>query len=280
MFFKKALMFASLIVLAVGGIIAISFFGMRGYSPVGIGAIPVMAPVQKSVSCVVYAIKDVWNHYFFLVSAAKQNDELKKALGDVLEQNNQCKETSLANIRMRYMLNFRKKTGQEVLVAEVIAKDPSPWFKSLVIDKGTQDGVKKGLPVVVPEGIAGIITEASSRYSKVQMIIDRNAAVDALVQRSRARGILKGNASGQCLFQYVPRKHDVEVGDTLVSSGLDGVFPKGLRVGEVSVVNKSGTGIFQEVVVSPYADFEKLEEVLVVLNPPKYEFTDEDEDEE
>jgi len=82
------------------------------------------------------------------------------------------------------------------------------------------------------------------------------------------------------LFQYIPRKHDVEMGDTLVSSGLDGVFPKGLRVGEVAVVNKSGTGIFQEVIVSPYADFEKLEEVLVILNPPKYQFVEEDEDEE
>jgi rod shape-determining protein MreC len=111
--------------------------------------------------------------------------------------------------------------------------------------------------------------EAAGTYSKVLLIIDQNNAVDALVQRSRARGLVTGAAAGQCIFKYVLLKNDVKIGDTLISSGLDGVFPKGLRVGLVSNVIRSNAGIFQEVRVTPFVDFEKLEEVLVVLNPPE-----------
>jgi rod shape-determining protein MreC len=122
---------------------------------------------------------------------------------------------------------------------------------------------------VVPKGIAGQVTEVSSHYSKVLLIIDPNSAVDALVQSDRARGIIKGDAAGRCLFKYVLRKNDIAVGDIVVSSGLDGVFPKGLAVGKVSSIFKPKAGIFQEVTVTPYVDFEKLEEVLVVLNPKR-----------
>jgi len=116
------------------------------------------------------------------------------------------------------------------------------------------------------------VVDVSSRYSKVMLIIDRNSSVDALVQRTRARGIIKGEASGHCLFKYVLRKDDVRAGDKIVASGLDGVFPKGLPVGDVKEVIRRTSGVFQEVRVVPYIDFEKLEEVLVILNPPKYQF--------
>ena len=153
-------------------------------------------------------------------------------------------------------LKFKKNIDERVLAAEVIAKDPSPWFKTVLIDKGNHDGVEKGMAVVIPEGIAGQTTEVSAHYSKVLLIIDHNSAVDALVQRDRARGIIKGGSAGQCLFKYVLRKHDVVVDDIVVSSGLDGVFPKGLPVGYVSGVIKPKSGIFQEVTVTPYVDFE------------------------
>lgn len=274
-------MIAGIVVLVTFSIVALSITTIRGRSIFGTSAMPLIAPVQTIISRSVYLLKDIWNHYFFLVSTAKRNDELKKELAIVLDQDNQCKETALANIRLRYLLEFRKKIGtDQLVVGQVIAKDPSPWFSSLIIDKGLKDGINKGLPVVVYEGIVGVVTEVSHRYSKVQLIVDRNTAVDALVQRSRARGIVKGNGSGACLFNYIPRKHDIEVGDVLVSSGLDGIFPKGLRVGEISVVNKSGTDIFQEVIVEPRTDFEKLEEVIVLLNPAIYEPSKEDNEDE
>ena len=157
-----------------------------------------------------------------------------------------------------------------VLAAEVIGKDPSPWFKTVTIDKGSADGVARGLPVVISEGIAGLVTDVTYSYAKVLLIIDQNSAVDALIQRSRARGVIKGGFSKRCFLKYVLRKYDIGIGDVVVSSGLDGVFPKGLRIGYVSSVVKQKAGIFQEITVMPYINFEKLEEVLILLDPPTH----------
>jgi len=264
------------VALIVVNIIILSVNSSR-YSSYGSGRIAIffISPFQKTVTQSVQFFKNIWAQYFFLVSVAKENDNLKKAINHAIDKNNKYREVEISNFRLRNLLNFRKTMTNQVLVAEVIGRDPSPWFKTIIIDKGKSDGVEKGLPVVVPEGIAGQIIDISYNYSKVLLIIDQNSAADALVQRTRARGLIEGQSDGRCLFKYVLRKHDIKVGDTVVSSGLDGVFPKGLRIGDVSEIIKFNSGIFQEVTVKPYIDFEKLEEVLVVLNPPKHDFVSE-----
>jgi rod shape-determining protein MreC len=271
MFSKKMVMIVGVIVMIAVNIILLSVFNRRyiSYYRPGRIAVSVIAPFQKASSKSIRFLRDIWHHYFFLVHAAKENESLKNALNEAFEKNIRYEEIKLSNSRLRSLLNFEKTMTDQVLPAEVIGKDPSPWFKTVLIDKGKEDGVVRGMAVVVPKGIAGQITEVSSHYSKVLLIIDPNSAVDALVQRDRARGIIKGDAAGQCLFKYVLRKHDIAIGDIVVSSGLDRVFPKGLAVGQVSGVFKPKAGIFQEVTVTPYIDFEKLEEVLVVLNPKK-----------
>jgi rod shape-determining protein MreC len=271
MFSKKMVMIVGVIAMIGVNIILLSVFNRRyiSYYRPGRIAVSVIAPFQKASSKSIRFLKDTWYHYFFLVHAAEENDELKKALNKSVEKNVRYRELELSNARLRNLLNFEKTMTDPVLSAEVIGKDPSPWFKTILIDKGKQDGVGRGMAVVVPKGIVGQITEVSSHYSKVLLIIDPNSAADALVQRDRARGIIKGDAAGELAFKYVLRKHDIAVGDIVVSSGLDGVFPKGLAVGQVSGVFKPKAGIFQEVTVTPYVDFEKLEEVLVVLNPKK-----------
>jgi rod shape-determining protein MreC len=142
----------------------------------------------------------------------------------------------------------------------------------VIIDKGSSDGLQKGLPVVLPTGIAGQVIEVSGRYAKVMLIIDRNSAVDALVQRSRARGIIKGASADRCRFEFVLRKHDVQIGDTVIASGLDGVYPKGLRIGRVTDLSERSSDIFYEIMVTPFVDYEKLEEVLVILRPKTQAF--------
>lgn len=224
-----------------------------------------IAPFQNMITGTIRFTEDIWSHYFYLASAAKENAHLKKALNQSVESHNQYIETELTNRRLRSFLEFKKKTTSRVVAAEVVGRDPSPWFKTIIIDKGITDSVKQGLPVVVTNGVAGQVMSVSSGYAKVLLITDRNSAVDALVQRSRARGIIKGFSSDRCFFQYVLRKNDVKVGDTVVTSGLDGVYPKGLRIGRVSGVVRRNAGMFQKVEVTPYVDFEKLEEVMVVL---------------
>ena len=264
-------MIVGVVVMMAVNIILLSVFNRRyiSYYRPGRIAVSVIAPFQKASSKSIRFLKDIWYHYFFLVHVAKENENLQKALDKALEKNIRYKEIQLSDSRLRSLLNFKKSMADPVLSAEVIGKDPSPWFKTILIDKGKEDGLARGMSVVVPKGIAGQITEVSSHYSKVLLIIDPNSAVDALVQSGRARGIIKGDAAGQCLFKYVLRKHNIKIGDVVVSSGLDGVFPKGLAVGRVSNVYKPKAGIFQEVTVTPFVDFEKLEEVLVVLNPKK-----------
>lgn len=231
--------------------------------------IPVVSPFQKIVTHSIRSIKSLWQNYFYLVSVAQENRELKKALSLSNEKNNQCSETEFFNSRLRAYFKFKERTEHTVVAAEIIAKDSSTWFKTIIIDKGFDDGVGTGMPVVVPEGIAGQIIDVAAKYSKALLIIDRNSAVDALVQRTRARGVIKGESDDKCFFKYALRKHDILQGDVIVSSGLDGVYPKGLRLGHVVNVVKKDSGIFQEVKVEPFVDFEKLEEVLIVLNLEK-----------
>jgi len=226
----------------------------------------IMAPFQDAVSNSLNFLKNIWNNYFSLVAAAEENRSLKKALNEAEARNNFCYEAELSNIRLRHLFDFKKTLTDEVIAAEVIGKDPSAWFQTIIIDKGSADGVLKGLPVVASEGIVGQVTDAAVHYSKVLLITDGNSAVDALVQRTRARGLVQGYRSGLCTLKYVLRKDDVTSQDIIVTSGLDGVFPKGLRVGYVSKVIRRNSGIFQEVDVTPYTDFEKIEEVLVILN--------------
>lgn len=274
MFSKKMVMVIGVVVLIAVNIILLSVFNRRyiSYYNPGRIAISLIAPFQKASTSSIRFLRDIWLHYFFLVHVAKENDNLEKELGRAFEKNIQLKELKLSNSRLRSLLNFQETITDRVLSAEVVGKDPSPWFKTILIDKGKGDGVEKGMAVVIPKGIAGQVTDVSSHYSKVLLIIDQNSAVDALVQGDRARGIIQGGSGGQCIFKYVLRKHDIATGETVVSSGLDGVFPKGLGVGFVSSVHKPKSGIFQEVTVTPYVDFEKLEEVLIVLNPKQKEF--------
>lgn len=274
MFSKKMVMIIGMIVLIAVNIILLSVFNRRyiSYYKPGRIAISLIAPFQKASTSSIRFVRDIWRHYFIMVNVAKENDNYQKALNKAFEDNIQLKELKLSNSRLRNLLNFEKTITDRVLSAEVIGKDPSPWFKTVLIDKGKNNGVETGMAVVVPKGIAGQVTDVSANYSKVLLIIDHNSAVDALAQNDRARGIIKGGMAGQCLFKYVLRKHDIEIGDIVISSGLDGVFPKGLAVGYVSAVLKPKSGIFQEVTVIPYVDFEKLEEVLIVLNPKKKQF--------
>ncbi|MEJ2039183.1 MAG: rod shape-determining protein MreC, partial [Desulfosarcinaceae bacterium] len=227
-------------------------------------ALPVVGPFQRMIIHSTHFCRDIWEHYFMLLSVARDNDRLREDLRKARALNDQGREVMLANRRLRDLLSLKEHLEQVTIAAQVIGKDPSPWFQTIIVDKGMADGVQKGLPVVNPEGIVGLVIEATGHYAKVRLITDPNSAVDALVQKNRARGIIKGGTSGYCVLNYVLRKHDVAVGDRIVSSGMDTVFPKGLPIGQVSDIIKYEAGIFQDVTVTPYVDFERLEEVLII----------------
>jgi rod shape-determining protein MreC len=269
MFSRTSVIIFFVVVLLAVNIIGVSMVGTRKL-PFDTGRIIISAvsPFQKLVEYTTHRLKDVWRHYFLLVSVSKENDCLRDQVRFLENELVESSEIKLANDRLRKLLIFKERTSLKMLATSVIAKDPSTLFKTIMIDKGHSSGLSPGLPVVLPEGIVGQIVSVADNYSKVLLITDGNSAVDALVQRTRARGMVKGSTLEDCRLAYALRKHDIREGDILISSGLDGVFPKGLRLGFVKEAVKDSSGIFQDVTVKPFVDFEKIEEVLVVLTPP------------
>ena len=269
MFSRRMILVVAVLMLLLFNIAALMVSSSRPASGGGAAqvALHLTAPFQEGITASLRWMRSIWHGYFNLISTAEENEGLRLEVARLRQELNGYNELKLLDERMRSLLSFKKAKARNMVAAEVTGKDASPWYRTLIIDKGTDDGVAKGQPVVVPDGIVGQVIEASSRYAKVLLVTDRNSSVDVLVQATRARGILKGGGVGQCEFAYANRNNTITKGQRIVSSGLDGVFPKGFFVGTVSQVNKGVSGIFQEVVVTPSVTFERLEEVLVVMTP-------------
>ncbi|WDP92957.1 MAG: rod shape-determining protein MreC [Desulfobacter sp.] len=262
-----------LIIIGVGLFIAVNFtvitMTSRQSLPVSGAerlAISLTSPFQYVVTRVVGFGESVWTTYFAAVLAVEENHELRRELARAIEIQNRYEELELENARLKKFVNFTGSVPATYVAAQVIARDPSPWFKTIMIDKGSADGLEKGAPVLVSEGIVGQIIEVSTGFSRVLLITDRNSAVDALVQNSRVRGMVKGNNEDTCSFVYALRKDEVNPGEMIVSSGMDQVFPKGLKIGRVLDVKKVHSQLFQDIIIETSVDFDKLEEVLVYKN--------------
>ncbi len=226
----------------------------------------VMAPFQKTVTGGMNQIVYVINHYVLLTSAKIENDGLKKENSRFAEIVSNMREIQRENERLRKLLAFKEKYLASGVSAEVIARDTTSEYQTIRINKGGDVGLKVRMPVMTPEGIVGQLITVWQHYSDVLLLTDQNHAIDIIVQRSRARGVVKGGDRLKCEIHYLARTDDVVVGDILVSSGIEGIFPKGLLVGTIGLIEKKKFGVSQRVVVSPAVDLSKLEEVLVITN--------------
>jgi rod shape-determining protein MreC len=229
-------------------------------------AVEIAAPFQRLFTGTVSLVRDMWRSYFFLVQTRQENLLLKRRINLLEIENSKYQELLLANQRLRNLLRFRENTNEPLLAARVIGWDPSGLFKSIILDKGESDGLTRNMPVVNSEGVVGRIVSISPNYAQALLITDQNSAIDGLVQSSRARGMLKGGGSDGCYFDYVIKTSEIETGDRIVTSGLGGIFPKGLSLGAVKEINDSPNMLFKGVRVTPAVDFSKLEEVLIVLS--------------
>jgi rod shape-determining protein MreC len=226
------------------------------------------SPFQKASTLIIKTVQGTFQQYVFLVNLEKENRALKKRIAELQEENHRIREMKLANERLRELLSFREKNSPSMIGAEVIGQDPSSWFKSITIDKGERDGVKKGMAVVSPAGVIGQILKTAPGYATVLLITDYNSAIDSIVERTRAKAIVEGMGENRCQLKYLRRAEEVALGDVVVTSGLGGNFPKGLMVGEIKRVDKKGHGVFQFAELIPSVDMTQLEEVLVILEPP------------
>ncbi len=222
------------------------------------------SPVQSAASSIIKAVQGAAEHYFLLVRVQKENELLRRRVAELQEQNHQMKEMAVANERFRRLLQFREAMGTKMVAAEVIGQDPSSWFKSVTINKGERDGVQKGMAVITPDGVVGQVLKTSPHYATLLLLTDYNSAIDAIVQRTRAKAIVEGKEENRCQLKYLLRSEDVVEGDVVVTSGFGGKFPKGLLVGEIRKVEKRSHGVFQYAELVPSVDFTKLEEVFVL----------------
>ncbi len=222
-----------------------------------------MAPLQRTTVAVGRGVEGTWRGAVELWNARAENAALRARARSLEQDLGRLAEVELENGRLRRLLAFRESLQGDVLTARVVGHDATGLARTLLIDRGDSDGVAKGAAVLVPEGIVGQVFLVSGNAARILLVSDHNSGVDALVQRSRARGIVQGTVDGGCGLKYVKRTEDVQVGDAVVTSGADGIFPKGLPIGRVTSIDKRGRGLFQSAEVQPRVDFEQLEEVLV-----------------
>lgn len=228
--------------------------------------VQIVAPFQKLFRTTIGHVESFWMDYFLLVDVRRENEELKKEIAHSRWEIIRYRELLATHERLRELLRFKETIDRPVVAAQVIGLDPTGWFQSVIIDKGKRDGIQWDMAVVNAEGIVGRVVAVSMDYAKVLLIVDQNSAVDCLIQSSRDRGMVRGLSHNRCTLDYMSKSSEVAAGDRVVTSGLGGVFPKGLPVGTVASVKEGAENLFKEIEVIPTVDFSRLEEVLVILN--------------
>lgn len=221
-------------------------------------------PLQSAITQLGHVVSGVWRHYAALVGLRLENEALRQRILELEQEAVRLAEIEQTNRRLENLLGFRESLRGEAYVAQIIGKDPSPWFRSFVVNKGSSGGVRKGMAVLSPYGVVGQVIQVSPHASRVLLITDHNSGVDALVQRSRARGIVEGAVEDGCVMKYLKRGEDMRVGDRVVTSGFDGIFPKGVVIGHVKAIPAGSAGLMQVAEIEPTVPFDRLEEVLVV----------------
>jgi rod shape-determining protein MreC len=224
------------------------------------------SPIQNILTSATSSISDVFDHYFFLVETSKENDRLLLEVNLLSKKNNDLLERNKFLKRSDNLIEFIDDGERPFVIAKVIGYDATQWSKVIFINRGTNDKVQKNSSVINNAGVIGHVIHTSSNSSKVLLITDSRSAVDSLFQETRESGITVGTGENICEMKFVPISAKVNLGDKVLSSGLGGVFPKGLVVGTVVDIVKKSQELFQDIMVAPSADLSNVEEVIVLLS--------------
>jgi rod shape-determining protein MreC len=234
----------------------------------------VIAEGQRVASSAVSGALHVWSGYIGLRHLKGENDALRHEVAAAQIAVQEQRALAERTLGLQRLLDLRNSLHLRTEAAEIIGGAANPDFRTVTVNKGTNNGVRADMAVLAPAGVVGRVVTPSLRAAKVQLLIDRNAAAGALIERTRAQGIVMGASDERLQMEYVSDVFDVLVGDVVVTSGIDGIYPKGFVIGRVESVEKSGRA-YRRIVVKPAVDFSGLEEVLVVTSPtPAREATD------
>lgn len=222
------------------------------------------SPVQKVLSGSIKGVRDAWMRYLFLVGLQEENKNLKKKINELNAVIVSYQESYQEAQRLKKLQYIADNSNYRFITARVIGREQAAISRTVMINKGSADGLKNGMPVVASPGLIGRLVDVSWHVSRVLLFIDENSNVDAIVQRNRTQGIISGAGSRGMILKYVSKTQDVQVGDIVVSSGMGGVFPKGWLIGRVIRVDRQDGGLFLKIYVAPFTDFSKLEEVMIL----------------
>jgi rod shape-determining protein MreC len=225
-----------------------------------------IAPAQKVISTSVKSVNDAWLRYVLLVGIEEENKNLKNKINELKAALILYQEGYLEAQRLRKLLDLRDDYNYHFISARVIDREQAALSKTILINKGATYGLKTGMPVIAPPGLIGRLVDVSWHVSKVLLFIDENSNVGAIVQRTRTQGIISGAGPRGLILKYISKTQDVKEGDVIVSSGMGGVFPKGLLIGQVSHVDRQDASLFLKINVAPFVDFSKLEEILILAS--------------
>jgi rod shape-determining protein MreC len=226
----------------------------------------VIRPFQQAIFSVHFRVKSAWNSYVSLVDVQVENQALKDEIVKLRQENGELLNKEIENKRLKKLLQLKNRNEFPMIASQVMGEDALGWYRTLFINRGSEDGVAPEMPVVVAEGVVGRIMKTSTDMSRVLLLTDPNLALDCRVVRTRDRGVVTGSLERGCTLRYIPINSDVKPGDQIVTSGLDGIFPRGLAVGHVESVRKGAQGLFLEAQIKPAVNFSDIEEVLVILS--------------
>jgi rod shape-determining protein MreC len=228
------------------------------------------AEVQRVATSAIGSVRDGWSNYFALQEIRRENVELRDEVSKLRVGLQQERALAEQTRTLQQLLDLRSSIKLSTTAAAVIAGGASPEFRTITIDKGTGDGIAPDMAVIAPAGVVGRIVLPTPRAAKVQLLIDRDAAAGAIVERSRAQGVLVGTGTERLRLDHVPGTAEIKVGDRVVTSGIEGIYPKGFAIGQIESFERRA-GEFTAVMIRPAVEFSNLEVVLVVVTPAQTE---------
>lgn len=251
-------------ILALWGV-ASHNFNLKDVSMFESFLIEAFAPIQRGTMSMKEKITHMFDHYILIVNTSMQNEKLTKKVQTLENKIFELNEVEKENERLKQLLQFGAEIPREKVLAQVVSWDSSNEFKVLRVNKGRNHGLKNMSPVITMDGLVGYVYRLSANYADILTILDQNNRVDAIVARTRSHGIIEGIGDFQCRLKYVTRTEMVEVDDEVITAGLGNIYPKGIRIGRITQIDKENYGITQSIEIQPSVNFHKLEEVVVLV---------------
>jgi rod shape-determining protein MreC len=264
-----------LVALVLGHLIAISrqVDAGDGQSLLHRAVFSLLSPPQRLVGGTLRGVSGIWSRYVDLRGVHDENERLRQRVSELDAALRERRRLARETERLREVLGLQRILPYESIAAEVIAREGVPWFRTITVDRGSDAGVELNAPAISPSGVVGRVVAVGLWASRIQLLLDRDCGVGVMIESSGVTGVVSGqigladSGTADLMMNYVPAHAEVEVGDVVVTSGLDRIFPKGLMVGRVRAVGSDAAGLFREVRVTPSARFDRLEQVLLLGGP-------------